>query len=224
MEVEPKMREPPAGPAHAAVTIPPQAPPRGPENEWAAAACTSGSGYRPDVAFGGKLTVLAVLSGICLALSVAVADVPGFFVLALPVFVLALSFFCRCGVAVLPKLWAVASLSALATLWYFVYGLATSETFCQIELPGGFEFPEDIKGYGDTWVLSFMAWARFGVSIGVLCVVPVSIRGVQAFRHGLPPPCSRRCRRRCRRGRENCAADKAAAAAYNAGAYNGAYT
>ena len=209
-------------PAQTAVTIDPphagKAPPSGPVDEWAAAACSRYPGS------GGKLTVTAVLSGICLALSVAAVDVLGFFALALPVFVLALSFFCRCGVAVLPKLWAVASLSALATLWYFVYGLATSETFGQIELPGGFEFPEDIKGYGDTWVLSFMAWARFGVSIGVLCVVPVSIRGVQAFRHGLPPPCSRRCRRRCRRGRENCAADKAAAAAYNAGAYNGAYT
>ena len=159
----------------------------------------------------------------------AALDVLGGIFLALPIFVFALSFFCRCGVAVLPKLWTIVALSTIATIWYFLYALTTVETFGQIELPGGIEFPEDVGKYSD-WVLSFMSWARFGVSIGILCVVPKSIRGVQAFRSGMPPPCSRRCRRRCRRrGQRDCGqpavcdADKVATAAYNAGAYNGAY-
>ena len=214
MEVEPKMREPPAGPAHAAVTIPPQAPPRGPENEWAAAACTSGSGYRPDVAFGGKLTVLAVLSGICLALSVAVADVPGFFVLALPVFVLALSFFCRCGwTAVLPKLIAIAVLQLLGFVWYLFYALITIEAVGEVILPpsmgasvasyqscvndvcqsrtettpGEFFF-EGFGAYYTSGALTGVAFARFVVSTSVIITLATAIRGVRAFRRGSDPP------------------------------------
>ena len=146
--------------------------------------------------------------------TVAVADVPGFFVLALPVFVLALSFFCRCGwTAVLPKLIAIAVLQLLGFVWYLFYALITIEAVGEVILPpsmgasvasyqscvndvcqsrtettpGEFFF-EGFGAYYTSGALTGVAFARFVVSTSVIITLATAIRGVRAFRRGSDPP------------------------------------
>ena len=205
MEGEPNVREPPAGPAHMAVTIPRAGGPEDEWDEWSAAACTTSG--------GGKLTVLAILSGLTLALSVAAVDVLGCFFLALPIFVLSCCFFGRCGSAdVHPKLAAIAALQSLGLVWALFYALITIEavgeiilpgassvalytscvnSVCQDEattssLPGGFF--DGLGAYYASGALSGVAGARFVVSTSIIITLATSLRGVRAFQRGLPPP------------------------------------
>ena len=205
MEGQPNVREPPAGPAHAAVTIPRAGGPEDEWDEWSAAACTTSG--------GGKLTLLAILSGITLALSVAAVDVLGFFFLALPGFVLSCCFFGRCGSAdVHPKLAAIATLQSLGLVWALFYALITIEAVGEIILPGASSvalytscinsvcqtsqdttlpeggFFDGLGAYYASGALSGVAWGRFVVSTSIIITLATSLRGVRAFQRGLPPP------------------------------------